>query len=140
VQPASREEETYSKKRTIKIENKAGPGITYAVCNTCTVELENLCKERAWGFYYLRAPLIAGMRLLAAWHGIDPRAYWVRSETCRGCVRLMKTALKEKSTIFRFLNNSINPVFDKLVERLVTKDELLEAKRYARAATHPVDT
>jgi hypothetical protein len=126
--------------RSMEFEIMKGADAHYSLCNTCTIQLVKLCSERAWWFYYLRAPLIAGMRLLAAWHGIDPRAYWVRSETCRGCIRLMKTALKEKSTIFGFLNNSINPVFDKLVERLVTKDELLEAKRYARTATHHVDT
>jgi hypothetical protein len=125
---------------TEKIENKTDPGSEFAVCNTCTVELVKLCKERAWWFHYFRAPLIAGMRLLAAWHGIDPRAYRVRSAECHGCLRFMKTALKEKSRIFCFLNNSINPIFDKIVERLVTEEELLGAKRYASRATHPPDT
>jgi hypothetical protein len=123
--------------RTMKIENKTAPVIEYAACNTSTVKLVNLCNERAWWFYYLRAPLIAGMRLMVYRHRIDPSAYRLRTESCCGCVRFIKTALKEKSPVFRFLNNRINQVFDNIVERLVIKEELLEAKQYARQATHP---
>ena len=108
--------------------NKADPDIAYAVCNTCTMQLVNLCYERAWWFYYLRLPLVAGMRLLALWHRIDPRDYTVRSEACYGCTRFMKTALKEKSPVFSFLNSRINPVFDKMVERMVTEEEVSRSK------------
>jgi hypothetical protein len=52
-------------------------------------------------------------------------------------MRFMKTALKEKSPVFSFLNSRINPVFDKMVERLVTEEEVLESKKYAREATRP---
>jgi hypothetical protein len=121
----------------MKLENKTESGIEYAVCNTCTVNLVNLCCARAWWFYYLRLPLITAMRLLAAGHRIDPRDYRVRTEACYECIRFMKTALKEKSRTFRFLNDRINPVFDKMVERLVTEEEVREAKRSARNATHP---
>lgn len=121
----------------MKQKNKADTDTTYAACNTCTIQLVKLCCERAWWFYYLRLPLVAGMRLLAVWHRIDSRDYTVRSEACYGCMRFMKTALKEKSPVFSFLNSRINPVFDKMVERLVTAEEVLESKKYARAATRP---
>ena len=121
----------------MKQKNKAGTDTAYAACNTCTIQLVKLCCERAWWFYYLRLPLVAGMRLLALWHRIDPRDYTVRSEACYGCMRFMKTALKEKSAAFRFLNDRINPIFDTIVERIVTEEELLEAKQYAREATRP---
>jgi hypothetical protein len=117
--------------------NKADTDSAYAACNTCTIQLVKLCCERAWWFYYLRLPLVAGMRLLALWHRIDPRNYTVRSEACYGCMRFMKTALKEESPAFRLLNSGINPVFDKMVERLVTEEEVLESKKYAREATRP---
>ena len=121
----------------MKQKNKAGTDTAYAACNTCTIQLVKLCCERAWWFYYLRLPLVAGMRLLAVWHRIDSRDYTVRSEACYGCMRFMKTALKEKSAAFRFLNDRINPIFDTIVERIVTEEELLEAKQYAREATRP---
>ena len=121
----------------MKQKNKADTDTAYAACNTCTIQLVKLCCERAWWFYYLRLPLVAGMRLLALWHRIDPRDYTVRSEACYGCMRFMKTALKEKSAAFRFLNDRINPIFDTIVERIVTEEELLEAKQYAREATRP---
>ena len=123
--------------RIMKPEDTTNHTIEYAVCNTCTIQLVKLCCERAWWFYYLRLPLVAGMRLLAFRHGIDPRSYHVRSENCYGCMRFIKTALKEKSAAFRFLNSRINPVFDKIVERIVTEEEVLESKQYARAATRP---
>ena len=109
----------------------------YFVCNTCTIKLVNLCRERKWWFYYFRLPLVMGMRILAAWHRIDPRDYNVRSDVCYGCIRFMKTALKEQSPTFRFLNDRINPVFDKVVGKIVTTEEILEAKHFAKTKTQP---
>jgi len=111
----------------------------YFVCNTCTIKLVNLCCERKWWFYYFRLPLVMGMRILAAWHRIDPRDYMVRSEDCYGCIRFLKTALKEQSPVFRFLNDRINPVFDKVVGKIVTKEEIREAKDFAKSKTQTAE-
>ena len=111
----------------------------YSICNTCTIKLVNLCCDRKWWFYYFRLPLITGMRIMAAWHRIDPRDYKVRSEGCYGCIRFMKTALKEKSSTFRFLNDRINPVFDKVVGKIVTKEEIREAKDFAKSKTQTAE-
>ncbi|MEW6357277.1 MAG: nitroreductase [Planctomycetota bacterium] len=118
--------------------NASNPAKTsYAVCNTCTIRLVELCYRRAWWFRFVREPLRLGMRIMAWWHGIDPRDYVVRTEACRGCIRFMKTALKEKSAAFRRLNDWINPLFDWMMERIVTAGEVENAKRYARESTHP---
>ncbi|MEW6489106.1 MAG: nitroreductase [Thermodesulfobacteriota bacterium] len=106
------------------------------VCNTCTVRLVDLAYRRAWWFRWVRKPLTVGMKVLAAWHGIDALDYSVRTPACRGCTRFLKTALKEESAAFRWLNGRVNPVFDRLLETVVTGKEVQEAKRFAREATH----
>lgn len=108
----------------------------YAVCNTCTVRLVDLAYRRAWWFRWVREPLKLGMKALAAWHGIDARDDTVRTQACRGCLRFLKTALKEQSGAFRWLNGRVNPVFDRLLETVVTPEEVQEAKRFAQEATH----
>lgn len=50
-------------------------------------------------------------------------------------MRFYKVALKEKSALFRWLNDRVNPRFDALLERMVTAEEVREAKAYAREAT-----
>ena len=70
---------------------------------------------------------------MAAYYRIDARDYKVRSEVCYGCIRFMKTALKEQSPTFRFLNDRINPVFDKVVGKIVTEEEIREAKDFAES-------
>jgi len=51
----------------------------------------------------------------------------------------MKTALKGKSPAFRFLNDRINPVFDKVVGKIVTKEEIREAKDFAKSKTQTAE-
>lgn len=75
------------------------------------------------------------MRILAWLHRIDPRDYPVRTAECYGCNRFLKTVLKERSPVFSWLNNRINPLFDRLVEKIVLAEEIKEAKDYARQAT-----
>ncbi len=48
----------------------------------------------------------------------------------------MKTALKDRSALFNRLNNTINPLFDKIIERIVSSDEIGEAKQYAIESNH----
>jgi hypothetical protein len=68
---------------------------------------------------------------MAWWHNIDATMYKVEKSECRGCVRFMKNELKIKSPTFRFLNSIINPIFNFLRDRFVTKEEKAEAKRFA---------
>jgi hypothetical protein len=107
----------------------------HAVCNTCTIRLVTIAYQRAPYFRLIREPLRLGLRSLAWIYRVDPGDYDVRTPGCYGCIRFYKTALKEKSGLFRSLNDRINPVFDILLERIVTQGEVKEAKAYARAAT-----
>ncbi|MEW5960495.1 MAG: nitroreductase [Chloroflexota bacterium] len=106
-----------------------------AVCNICTLKLINLAYQRAPLFRLVREPLKGGMRGLAWMHRIDLAEYEVRTPACYGCIRFYKTALKDKSALFRRLNRLVNPLFDALLEQLVTGAEIRQAKAYAQAAT-----
>jgi hypothetical protein len=108
----------------------------YASCNTCTIMLVQTAYRRAWWFRLVREPLRIGLIVMSKLYGIDAKSYTVRSENCYGCIRFMKTALKENSPLFNRLNNLINPVFDRIMERIVTGEEVSEAKRFARESTH----
>jgi hypothetical protein len=44
-------------------------------------------------------------------------------------------ALKERSAIFRLLHSGINPVFDFVIEKIVTVEERQQSKRHAQAAS-----
>lgn len=104
-------------------------------CGTCTLRLVALAYARAPWFRLLREPLRAGMVALSRVHGIDVSAVPVRAEACRGCIRLHKSLLKERSPFFRALNRLANPVFDALLLRIVGAEAIREAKEHARAAT-----
>jgi len=108
---------------------------TNAVCNTCTLKLAAIAYRRAPWFRLFREPLKLGMRFLSWIYRVNPAGYEVRTPDCFGCIRFYKTALKEKSVLFRRLNDLCNPLFDALLERIVTEEEIKEAKSYARAAT-----
>jgi hypothetical protein len=106
-----------------------------AVCNTCTLKLVSIAYRRAPWFRLVREPLKMGMRFFSWVYRVDPADYHVRTPACYGCIRFYKVALKEKSAAFRWLNDRVNPVFDELLERIVTQDEVQRAKSYARTAT-----
>ena len=108
-------------------ENRIGP----PECASCTLGLVQLAYSRAFWFKLFREPLLFGMRVLARWHGIDAGRYPVRHSRCEGCVRFLKNELKAKSPLFRALNYLVNPLFNRLRDRLVTADEKAEAKRFA---------
>ncbi len=76
------------------------------------------------------------MVIMGKLYGVNYSDYLVRSEDCQGCVRFIKTGLKEKSSLFRFLNGIINPVFDWILETIVSEEEVMEAKIHANEATH----
>lgn len=111
-----------------------------AVCNTCTIQLVELCYKRKFWFRLFREPLVLGMRIMSLWHGIDARDYEVRNQRCYGCIRFMKVALKDKSPIFCWLNDRINPIFNQLRDDIVTPLEKEEARRFASEAMGPEDS
>ncbi len=101
-------------------------------CGTCTLSLVQLTYGRAWGFRLVREPLAFCMRLLAVLYGVrQPPGI---SGGCAGCPRFLKTGLKERSALFNFLNNAVNPVFDRLLGLLVTPGEISRAKAAAAEA------
>jgi len=106
-----------------------------AVCNTCTRRLVDIAYERSPWFRLIREPLKLSMRTWVRCNGRSPGEYEVRSPGCHNCMRFYKTVLKEQSGLFRLLNAVVNPVFDTILERIVSKEEVKKAKAHARAAT-----
>lgn len=106
-----------------------------AVCGTCTLKLVTIAYRRAPWFRLLREPLKLGMRFLVRLHHVDAAQYAVRTPACYGCIRFYKVALKDNSAVFRWLHRWVNPSFDYFLEKIVTKDELSNAKMYAKAAS-----
>lgn len=107
-----------------------------AVCNTCTLKLVTIAYRHAPWFRLFREPLKLGMRFLSWTYRVNPSEYDVRTPACYGCIRFYKVALKEKSGLFRQMNDLFNPLFDALLERIVTEEEINQAKTYARAASN----
>lgn len=107
----------------------------HAVCNTCTLKLVSIAYDRSIVFKLIREPLKLIMRIFSILYRIDPSEYSVRTRNCYGCIRFYKTALKEKSALFNFMNRIINPVFDRIIEKLITDEELRKSKEYAAKAT-----
>ncbi len=107
----------------------------YAVCKHCTYKLVSIAYKRASWFRLFREPLILGMRWLVFFHHIDASEYISRTPGCYQCIRFYKTALFGKSAIFRWLHDRFNPIFNKLIARIVTDDEKKDAKKYAQAAS-----
>ena len=105
-----------------------------AVCNTCTLKFVAIAYKRKPIFRLLREPLKIGMRILSWLYRIKPEEYEVRTSLCCGCIRFYKVALKERSGIFRWLNNKVNPLFDRILESIVTEEELMKAKDYGKLA------
>ena len=105
-----------------------------AVCNTCTRRLVDIAYERSPWFRLVREPLKFIMRSWVRLYRIDIGEYEVNSQGCYNCIRFYKTALKERSGLFRLLNSLVNPVFDVILERVVSEVEVDKAKAHARAA------
>ena len=106
-----------------------------AVCNTCTLKLVTIAYRRKPVFRLFREPLKISMRIFSWLYRIKPEEYEVKTSACHGCIRFYKVALKEKSGLFRWLNNRINPLFDRVIESIVTEDELIKSKDYGKLAT-----
>jgi len=104
-------------------------------CSTCTRRLINIAYECSPWFRLVREPLKFTMRCWAWLYQLDPDEYEVNSPSCSNCMRFYKTLLKENSRFFRFLNLLVNPVFDIILERIVSRKEVMKAKAHAHAAT-----
>ncbi|MEE9935413.1 MAG: hypothetical protein K4445_06840 [Deltaproteobacteria bacterium] len=112
----------------------AGRARKKAVCNTCTLKLVQTAYRRAPIFRMVREPLKWGIKVMAGLYRIDPEEYEVRSPACFGCLRFQKLALKEKSALFRRLNALVNPLFDALLAKIVTEEEMRQATVHASQA------
>ena len=110
-------------------------GDKYSVCNTCTLQLVHIAYSRAPWFRLIREPLHLGMKIMGWWHKVDPRKYKVYTDGCYCCIRFTKTGLKERSALFRWLNDRINPLIDRILETAVSEEEIAIANRYAYHAT-----
>ena len=53
---------------------------------------------------------------------IGPKDVPVKSEGCYGCVRFTKTSLKDRSSLAKFINRIVNPIFDGIMETIVRKE------------------
>ncbi|MBI2853861.1 MAG: hypothetical protein HYX87_02945 [Chloroflexi bacterium] len=105
------------------------------ICNTCTIRLVRIAYRRRPWFRLLREPLRAGMVLMGWLYRVNPGAYSVPESTCTGCLRFTKQALRERSGLFRRMNARINPRFDRVLESIVTPEEVTEARQYASRST-----
>ncbi len=106
-----------------------------AVCGNCTLKLVTIAYQRAPWFRLMREPLKLGMRLLSRIHHIDTGEYIVRTPACYNCIRFYKISLKEKSAVFRWLHGWLNPLFDFVIEKIVTSEEQQQTRQYAKSAT-----
>lgn len=104
------------------------------VCRSCVLSLIRICYARHWWFRLAREPLIACMRILAWWNGIDAWKYGGHNPECHGCIRFMKAELEVKSPTFRVFNRLIGPGFKRLRDSMLKQEELEEAKRIAAEA------
>ncbi|MFM2478305.1 nitroreductase [Celerinatantimonas sp. MCCC 1A17872] len=101
-------------------------------CRSCTLMLMYRCYKKHWWFHLIRDPLVAGMYLMAFIHGIHAKKdYICHDERCQGCIRFMKTALLERSALFRFLHQLIGPQFRRLVGNMMQEQDMKDAKQRA---------
>lgn len=104
------------------------------VCKICTMRLAEAAYGHAWWFRLVRVPLRLAMLLMGWLYRVDVSAYDVRSPECRGCPRMVKLELKERSALFRLLNSLVNPHFDRLMDSLTAEAERQAAKDFAERA------
>ncbi|MBI5743610.1 MAG: hypothetical protein HY952_03595 [Elusimicrobia bacterium] len=108
-----------------------GPGAGRTGCSSCTLYLVRLCYGRSFWFPLFREPLVLGIKLFGRLHGIDYAAVEGQNKDCKGCLRHLKSRLKERSPLFRFINGLANPVFNRLRDSQLAKDDKITAKSFA---------
>ena len=102
-------------------------------CKTCTRRLIEIAYKKSFWFKFFREPLKYLMRLWVWICRYDLKSYEILNENCLNCNRFYKNSLKDKSKLFIFVNDLINPLFDKWLERIVFKDEIIKAKEHAES-------
>ena len=102
-----------------------------AVCNTCTRFLVETAYKKSFCFRFFREPLKFAMRFWVKIKRIDLSNYEIKTPYCKNCNRFYKNALKNNSTFFVWLNNKINPLFDKWLENIVGNSEIQKSKQNA---------
>jgi hypothetical protein len=105
-----------------------------APCGLCTIRLERLCYRRAWWFRPFRTILATGVELFALVLRVRPTEGLDRSAACRRCIRFRKNAVKLRSRLFAWLDQYVNPLFNRVRDSLLTPEELASARLVARAA------
>jgi hypothetical protein len=106
----------------------------YGSCKICTIQLEQICYQRAWWFRVFREILASGIRFFAFVYGIRADQYTMRSPMCKGCLRFRKNILKEKSGFFNWLDGYLNPIFNRARDSLLTEAEKDFARQLAQRA------
>jgi hypothetical protein len=101
----------------------------------CTIHLEELCRKRAWWFSAFRETLATGVRLFALILFVRTGSFQSRSPMCRKCIRFKKNVLKRVSPVFNRLDGSLNPLFNRVRDSLLTAEELDVARLLAHCAT-----
>ena len=101
-------------------------------CGMCTRHLVMIAYGRSAWFRLLREPLKLAMRAWVRLSGLDLSGYALATPACRDCNRFYKNALKDHSAVFRAINGVGNPLFDKVLERIVEPREMEAAAHRAR--------
>jgi hypothetical protein len=95
------------------------------------IQLMRKTYKKYWWFPLVREPLVLGMRFLALVNGLPIKTYAAANPECQGCLRFIKAELEVKSATFRFLNRFIEPVFQKIRDPRLDKEEVTAAKEKA---------
>jgi hypothetical protein len=88
--------------------------------------------QRSFWFRLLREPLKHTMHACVRLTNIDLNGYKFATPACHNCNRFYKNALKDHSAVFCKLNDIINPLFDKILERIVGQQAVQAAMHRAQ--------
>ena len=105
-------------------------------CNTCTIELIEIAYRRAPWFKIIREPLVMSLKFIAFLKGYNIKDIQPPSIECAQCPRFIKNILKGSSPLFNSIHNVLNPLFDRIIMKIVLEDEIIEAKKRAIKLTH----
>ena len=90
---------------------------------------------RAPWFRIIREPLSFVMHRWAAIYKKSITSYEVNTASCYNCTRFYKNVLKQHSKLFNLMHSAVNPIFDVILEKIVSAEEIQKAKAHAKAAT-----
>ncbi len=100
-------------------------------CNTCTIQLVEIAYKKAPWFRVIREPLVRSLKFYAIIKGYNLKDIQPPSIECDNCPRFIKNALKDNSPFFNSVHNILNPLFDRIIMKIVNEDEIIEAKQRA---------